>query len=105
MGLEAEDLISDFDNIKYKDIRPYIYPDNIELEQVGVRGIYLNNFVRWDSRIQHEEMISLYGYETSLLSRTFDYYNDIDCWNYSNLHDYIKVLKHGYGKGTRSRCS
>jgi len=98
MGLEAEDLISDFDNIKYEDISPYIYPDNIELEQVGVRGIYLNNFIRWDSRIQHEEMISLYGYETALLSRTFDYYNDIDCWNYSNLHDYIKVLKHGYGK-------
>ena len=39
MGLEAEDLISDFDNIKYEDISPYIYPDNIELEQVGVRGI------------------------------------------------------------------
>lgn len=98
MGFEAEELISDFDNIKYEHVHPYIYPDNLELEQIGVRGIYLNNFVRWDSRKQHEQMISLYNYESSKQNRTFDYYNDIDCWNYTDLHDYIKQLKYGYTK-------
>lgn len=98
MGLEAEDLIDDFDFIENSDIVPFVYPDDKELEQVGVRGIYLNNYIRWDSKKQHEEMIRLNDYETTLQTRTFDTYNDIDCFNYSDVHDYIKFIKWGYGK-------
>jgi hypothetical protein len=98
MGVEAEDLIDEFDGISENDMVPYQYPDDREIEQVGVRGIYLNNYLRWDSRLQHEQMIKLYGYESAELTRTFDTYNDIDCWNYADVHDYIKFLKHGYSK-------
>ncbi|SNB45049.1 N-acetyl sugar amidotransferase [Geobacter sp. DSM 9736] len=98
MGLEAEDLVDDFDFLGEQDLAPFFYPDDKELESVGVRGIYLNNYIRWDSKQQHEEMIRLYGYETADQTRTFDRYNDIDCFNYSDLHDYIKFLKWGYGK-------
>ena len=104
MGYEAEDLINDFDNITEKDIATFQYPDNREIEQVGVRGIYLNNYLRWDSRKQHEMMIRKYGYETASQARTFDTYNDVDCWNYSDVHDYIKVIKHGYGKVVDHAC-
>ena len=45
-------------------------------------------------------MIKAYGYETARQRRTFDTYNDVDCFNYSDVHDYIKFLKHGYGKVT-----
>ncbi len=99
MGFEAEDLLdSEYDFINKEDITQFIYPDDKELEWVGVRGIYLNNYIRWDSRLQHEEMINKYGYETAPLTRTFDTYNDVDCWNYADVHDYIKFLKHGYSK-------
>ena len=104
MGYEAEDLIEDFDDITPDDVAPYVYPDNQEIEQVGVRGIYLNNYIRWDSRIQHEQMISQYGYESAIQNRTFDFYNDVDCFNYSGVHDYLKVLKHGYGKVLDHAC-
>ena len=104
MGFEAEDLVDDFDNITESDVLPFRYPYNLELEQVGVRGIYLNNYIRWDSRAQHEQMIREYGYETTLQTRTFDTYNDVDCWNYSDVHDYIKWLKHGYGKVLDHAC-
>jgi N-acetyl sugar amidotransferase len=100
MGLEAEDLISEFDNVTEKDIVQYKYPDDREIENIGVRGIYLNNYIRWDSKKQHEEMILLYNYETAAQTRTFDTYNDVNCYNYSDIHDYIKFLKHGYGKVT-----
>lgn len=100
MGAEAEDLIDEFDGITEEDIVQFKYPHDKELERVGVRGIYLNNYVRWDSRAQHEEMIRLYDYETQQQTRTFDYYNDVDCFNYSDVHDYIKFVKHGYGKVT-----
>lgn len=104
MGFEAEDLIDDFDIITREDILNYLYPDDKELERIGVRGIYLNNYIRWDSKAQHEQMIRLYGFESAIQNRTFDTYNDVDCWNYSDVHDYIKYIKFGYGKVTDHVC-
>lgn len=100
MGKEAEDLIDEKNGITEQDIRPYMYPHDKEIEKVGVRGIYLSNYIRWDSKKQHEEMIKLYNYKTVSQRRTFDTYNDSDCFHYSDLHDYIKFLKWGYGKVT-----
>ncbi len=100
MGLEAEDLVSDEDQVFEKDIYQFLYPDNSDLASVGVRGIYLNNYIRWDTKAQHESMIEKYQYETYPQTRTFDSYSDVDSFVYSDLHDYIKNLKWGYGKVT-----
>ncbi len=104
MSYEAEDLVDEFDEITEKDIVQYIYPNDKEIERVGIRGIYLNNYIRWDSKAQHEQMIKNFQYETLSQTRTFDNYNDVDCYNYSDLHDYIKFIKHGYGKVTDHVC-
>ncbi len=98
MGVEAEDLVNEFDQITYNDIAPYVYPSNRELERIGVRGIYLNNYIRWDSRTQHEMVIKKYGFETRDQTRTFDNCSNNDCYMYSDVHDYIKLIKHGYSK-------
>jgi N-acetyl sugar amidotransferase len=98
MGVQSKDLINLFEDIDPRDVTGFSYPDKYEIANVGVRGIYLNNFFKWDSKLQHEQMIKIYGYETSLQTRTFDTYNHSDCWNYSDLHDYIKYIKHGFGK-------
>ncbi|MDR3491494.1 MAG: N-acetyl sugar amidotransferase [Gammaproteobacteria bacterium] len=100
MSLEAEDLLKNSTNITSADIEQFIYPHDKEIESVGVRGIYLNNYIRWDTKAQHELMIKMYHYETMKQQRTFDTYNDVDCFHYSSLHDYIKFLKWGYGKVT-----
>ena len=39
MGFEAENLVDDFDNITDSEVIPFRYPDNQELEQVGVRDL------------------------------------------------------------------
>jgi hypothetical protein len=104
MGVEAEDLVSEYDEITHDDVKAFIYPENRIIEAVGVRGIYLNNYFRWDSRVQHEKMIKLYGYESNYQTRTFDLYNDVDCWMYSDLHDYVKYIKHGFGKVVDHAC-
>lgn len=100
MGYEAEDFLDKDPQISEGDLRPYVYPHDKEIERVGVRGIYLSNYIRWDSKKQHERMIELYGYETAQQRKTFDTYNDVDSFHYSDLHDYIKFLKWGYGKVT-----
>ncbi|MEK7613212.1 MAG: N-acetyl sugar amidotransferase [Patescibacteria group bacterium] len=100
MGFEAEDLIDESMHVTEDDVLPYLYPHDKEIEKVGVRGIYLQNYIRWDSKAQHEQMINEYEYESAPQTRTFDTYNDVDCFNYSDVHDYIKFLKWGYSKIT-----
>ena len=104
MGFEAEDLIDDLDGLTEENIVQFLYPDDKELERVGIRGIYLNNYLRWDTKAQHEQMIDNYKYESFPQTRTFDTYNDVDCFNYSDVHDYIKFIKHGFGKVTDHAC-
>lgn len=99
MGYEAEDLIGQ-GGIAERDIELYKYPHDKEIEKVGVRGIYLGNYIPWDTKAQHEAMIKEYGYETLEQTRTFDTYNDVDCFHYSDIHDYIKFVKWGYGKAS-----
>ena len=96
MGIEAEELV-DKGDLKESDLLSYFYPDSKEIEKVGVRGIYLSNYIPWDSKTQHEQMIELYGYKTKKEHRTFDTYNTIDTLHYADLHDYIKYKKCGYG--------
>jgi len=98
MGLEAEDLLGGFEALTEEDLAPFLYPHDGQIASVGVRGIYLNNYLFWNSRVQHEEMIKRYGYESMVQTRTFDSYSNSSCWNYSDLHDFIKFIKHGYGK-------
>lgn len=104
MGYEAEDLLTLDPTLTQNDLIQYFYPHDKEIEKVGVRGIYLGNYIPWDTKKQHEQMIATYGYETLLQQRTFDSYNDVDCVHYSGLHDMIKQLKHGYGKATDHAC-
>ena len=37
------------------------YPSDDEIDEVGVRGIYLGNYVDWDANTQTELMIEEYG--------------------------------------------
>lgn len=97
---EAEALVEDHDFIKPADIHPFRYPHDEEIAAVGVRGIYLGNYMRWDTKAQHEAMMDIYDYEAVQQTRTFDTYNDVDCWMHSDLHDYIKWAKWGYGRAT-----
>ena len=91
MGYEADDLLSVFDTLSEADIWQYRYPDDHDLNEIGVRGIYLGNYVRWDPKAQHEQMIKKYDYKTSSFHRTFDCYDFVDCFNYMDLHDLLKL--------------
>jgi N-acetyl sugar amidotransferase len=104
MGVEADDLLSKFDTLKESDIWKYRYPEDADLNSIGVRGIYLGNYVRWDPKAQHEKMIKMYNYRSANSSRTFDSYDFIDCYNYLHLHDLLKLYKHGYSKVTDHAC-
>lgn len=104
MGLDEDELLAQAECLAPADTEAFRYPHDKEIEAIGVRGIYLNNYLRWDTKAQHEHMIAEYGYETLPQQRTFDKYNDADCHHYSGLHDLLKFRKLGFGKVTDHAC-
>jgi len=101
-GFEPEDLIKLADsNIKEIDVAPYFYPSDKEIHEIGIRGIYLSNYINWDAKKQTELIIK--NWDFSVLSdkrkRTFNLYDKLeDAAN--GTHDYLKFLKFGYGRAT-----
>ena len=104
MGIEADDLLNIENTLSEGDIWQYRYPSDYEINSIGIRGVYLGNYVRWDPKAQHEEMIKRYKYKTSSFPRTFDCYDYTDCYNYMDIHDLLKFFKHGYSKVTDHAC-
>ncbi|MFT5211439.1 MAG: N-acetyl sugar amidotransferase [Flavobacterium sp.] len=103
-GVDADNLVGDFDDLSEDDTINYKYPAFSDIESVGIRGIYLGNYIRWDPYAQHLKMVSDFGFRGSALTRTFDAFDHADCYVYSNLHDVLKMYKHGYSKVTDQVC-
>tara|TARA_B100000212_G_scaffold311727_1_gene263618 strand:- start:855 stop:2048 length:1194 start_codon:yes stop_codon:yes gene_type:complete len=104
MGYEPDDLLQVYDSINEEDIWQYRYPSEEDIESVGIKGIYLGNYIRWDPLMQHKLMIKKYKYKSTKLNRTFDTFDHVDDWFYMNLHDVLKEKKHGYSKITDHAC-
>jgi N-acetyl sugar amidotransferase len=100
-GFEPEDLIGAESGITASDMTPYVFPSDDEIESLGVRGIYLNNFLVWDGLLQARHMVEQYGFETypARRDRTFNLFAKTDDAA-NDVHDYMKFLKFGYGRAT-----
>ena len=103
-GKDEDSLISLDNDFQNEDLDQLRYPDMSQINSIGIRGIYLGNFIRWDSVAQHKLMTKMYKFKSSILSRTFDTYDHVDCFNYINIHDYLKLSKHGYSKVLDHAC-
>jgi N-acetyl sugar amidotransferase len=98
------DKIKPKDMVKYgislADLKPYLYPNDNEIHQVGITGIFLGYYFKWDARKQLEVVKKL-GF--SILDApnegTYTNYENLDT-KYVALHDYFKFLKFGFGRAT-----
>ena len=100
-GIEAEEMVG-HDGIEWRDLSPFIYPSDEEMESVGVRGIYLSNYLPWDDIKQTEMMHEMYGFQPARgpRERTFNLYAKLDDLHSNGTHDYLKYLKFGYGRAS-----
>lgn len=107
-GLEPETILKDDRSAKFgitaADLAPFEYPDDLEIEDVGVRGIYLDNYMEWNAHTQTAQMIEEYDFGTRSKGdhqggRTFLCYSEIDDAA-NGTHDYLRYLKYGYGRAT-----
>lgn len=104
LGLDIDKFSTPYDDLTETDLFNFRYPSFSDIESVGVRGIYLGNYLKWDNYKQHREMVNLYKYKGYRMSRSFDCYDHADSHVYLGVHDVLKYFKHGYGKVTDQVC-
>lgn len=99
-GYEPTDIVGK-GGITLGDVRPYVYPSDDEIERCEVRGIYLSNFIDWNAKSHAELMIREWDFAPVAYERdrTFNLYAKIED-HANDVHDYLKYLKFGYGRGT-----
>lgn len=104
LGLRVSDLIGQ-ESIAKKDLIQYTYPEDGELADVGVTGIFLGHYIPWDG--WSNALISqAYGFETypSFVEGSIAGYENLDNAQ-TGIHDYFKFLKYGFGRSTDIACS
>ena len=87
------------DGVSMKQMSPYIFPSQKELEEVGIEGIFLSNYIFWDDERQTEFVRDTYGWQEDDVEGTYKGYKSVEC-KMSGVHDYAKFLKRGFGRGT-----
>jgi len=89
-----------------KDLLWAKYPSDDEIDEVGVRGIYLGNFVNWEANEHSKLVIEKYGWEPARqpFERTYRKISNLDDMHENGIHDYLKFIKFGYGRGSDHAC-
>ena len=90
------------ENLEKKDLYPYIYPSDNEINEVNLRGIYLSNFIKWDPNKNTELMKKKYNFKVSPVKfdRTYRRMSNLDDIHENGIHDYMKYIKFGFGRCT-----
>lgn len=104
LGHRISDVVHD--GINLNDIKTFHYPTDEEIQKVGVTGLFLGYFTKWDTVQNINKMLSL-GWKpnpTGPLEGAYNAYENLDCKWIGGLHDYMKFIKYGYGRATDQLC-
>jgi N-acetyl sugar amidotransferase len=99
LGLRVSDLVGQM-GIEKRDLIPYQYPDDAELKETGVTGIFLGYYFPWDG-LSNALIAQAYGFEMSpnVIEGSLASYENLDN-HQAGIHDYFKYLKFGFGRAT-----
>lgn len=85
---------------KTKELIPYIYPSDDDIRQIGVTGIFLGSYVKWDLFKQLDFVKELgFSENDEVKEGTYDKWENLDVY-FTVFHDYFKFLKYGFGRTT-----
>jgi N-acetyl sugar amidotransferase len=104
LGNRIQDMVG-VEGIEEKDLTPYFYPSDEEIEKVGVTGVFLGSYFFWDARKQLE-IVKKFGFsvkEDGPVEGTYTNYENLD-EKMHGLHDYLKFVKYGFGRTTDHAC-
>lgn len=82
-----------------KDLYPFQLPSYEEIEETGVWGIHLGDYMFWDDERQTEFIIQKYGWKETEMEGTYKGYKSAECIM-AGMHDYTCYLKRGFGRSS-----
>ena len=85
--------------ITKKDIYPFQLPSYKEIEDVGVWGIHLGDYLFWDEERQTEFIRDHYGWRETEIEGAYKGYKSAECIM-AGMHDYTCYLKRGFGRSS-----
>jgi N-acetyl sugar amidotransferase len=105
-GFDWFDMVGEETGIRARDMLWARYPSDDEIDAIGLRGIYIGNFFNWDPNVHANEMHDEYGFEFAEqpFERTYRRMSNLDDMHENGIHDYMKFVKFGYGRGSDHAC-
>jgi N-acetyl sugar amidotransferase len=101
-GYDWFDMVDEEEGLGPEELLWARYPSDDEIDDVGVRGIYIGNFFKWDPNEHSQRMRDEYGFEYAdqPFERTYRRMSNLDDMHENGIHDYMKFVKFGYGRAT-----
>lgn len=93
----AEKMVGE--GITKKELNLFFPPTAAELEEAGIYGLFLGDFVFWDHERQTEFLVKEYGWREDRIEGSYKWYKSVEC-RMAGVHDYAKYIKRGFGRGT-----
>ena len=99
-GFTPEDFIGK-EGLTRRDLLWAQYPSDNAIEQVGLRGIFMGNYIYWDAN-KHVKIAEENGFKGNpeAFERTYRTMSNVDDIHENGIKDYMKFIKFGYGRAT-----
>jgi N-acetyl sugar amidotransferase len=91
------------ENVCKKDVFPFQIPSLQEINETGVYGIHLGDYIFWDEERQTEFIREEYGWKETEMEGAYKGYKSAECIM-AGVHDFACYLKRGYGRATFQAC-
>ncbi len=104
LGYRINDVVND--GIDLKDIKTFHYPSDEEIHSVGITGLFMGYFTKWDTKHNIDNALKL-GWHPNPdgpVENAWNAYENLDCKWIGGLHDYMKFIKYGFSRATDQLC-
>ena len=99
-GYSENDFIGQ-EGLQEKDLLWAKYPNDKEIEKLGIRGIFMGNYLYWDSEKNLKKAKELgFKENPTPYERTYRKFSNVDDIHENGIKDYLKFIKFGYGRCT-----
>lgn len=95
--LTAEQMVDG--DLTAKDLHPFTIPGQKEIDDTGVWGIHIGDYLFWDDERQMEWIRDTYGWRETEMEGAYKGYKSAECIM-SGMHDFTCYLKRGFGRAT-----
>ena len=89
------------DEILEKELLGFKFPEDEDIKNIGIRGIFLNNYFEWSGN-NNATIAKKFGFKENdeNFERTYRKISNLDDMHENGIHDYMKYIKFGYGRAT-----